>query len=436
MFTKSFKTIISCFLIFLLFPLDSEAQFWKKNKSSSTSKSNIKQHNQNDVPELIDPNTIEDTSLRTTRVIPPIKKSKQKEKYQIDVLVPIHLNELTPHNFSHPDQLPASKKQLIYYIEGMLLAIDTLNQLGIPLDVYIHDVPNIEQSLKEDVLFNQRLSTSDLLIAHLPVSHLMSISEWSEQNEVMLFSTFSPAASDIHEQPYFYILNPKLNSHIESLLQFGQKSFPQDPKFLIYDTSSSFSISTYTQFNDFLGNNAISAFNWQHPKAEESFLNHLIPNKKNIIFCNSMDKDFVHSLLATLLKVSDDYEIVLMGMPNWKPFLSNEHYSKLHFYMTTPFYYDGHGAWSEWLKKAYVKKHGKPITEMTYRGFEMIYSLGINLQKNGNELSSQLINQHQSWILSPIIFEAKFDNEDLFLYFENTHLNIIHHYQEQERLIH
>lgn len=435
MLKKGIQAALSCFFIFSLLPLNAEAQFWKKNKNNAT-KGTIKEHTEKDIPELIDQENLPDTPALNTRSIPNIRPAIHKDLYQIDVLLPIDLNQLAAQNIQNADRLPPSKKQLIYYIEGMQLAIDTLSKMGVPLDLYIHDVPNIEEPLLNDGNFKGQLSSSDLIVAHLPVSDLVSISEWSQQQEIMLFSTFSPATADIHAQPYFYNLNPKLNSHIESLLTFGQNQFPQDPKFLIYDTSSTFARDTYQQFNDFLGNNAISAFNWQHPKTKESFKASLLPNRKNIIYCNSMEKEMVSSLLQTLKELGDEYEIVIMGMPNWKPFINHSEEANLYFYMTTPFFYDGHGGWSAWLKSIYKKKHGRDITEMTYRGFEIIYSLAINLQKNGNELSQQLLDQHKAWILSPFLFEAKFDKDHNFLYFENSHLNILQYHQQVERIIH
>lgn|SRR5690554_1608027 len=429
------KILITISLVFIgAFTHSTQAQFWKRNDPSSNQI--IKEHTETDVPELIDSTKIEIEEEKTTkRQIPSVRKSEKKEVYQIDVILPLGLDDIGSQKITNADKLPMTKKYLIYYIEGMQLAIDTLNKLQIPINLYIHDVINLNHELNDNTLLYNQLKESDALIAHISSQEISTLSELSANHEVMLFSTYSPAGIDIKEQPYFYILNPKLNSHIESLLAFGQKKFVQDPKFFVYDTTSALSIDTYHKFNDFMGGNAISAFNWKHDKSKESIMENLVLNRKNVFYSNTMSPSLILEFLDFLETIPEDYEIVVMGMPNWKSYIQKKELSHIQFYITQPFYFDGQGGLCDWLKVQYKERHGREIHDMVYRGFELIFGLGNALEKNGNQLHDPLSKSHRLWPLSHFNMEPQFDDNDSFLYFENNYLYIMQHYRENEQMI-
>lgn len=431
---KSF--FIALFVLSFFVSNAAHAQFWKQKKKANNTENVIKEHTAEDVPELIDSTQIDIKEIAKKRQIPTTRKAVKKDAYRIDVLLPLGLEEISNQKITHPDKLSFTKKNLIYYIEGMQLAIDSLNKIEVPVNLYIHDAINLEDDLKNNLLFTNQLFKSDAWIAHTSSQELSTLSQLSLEKEIMLFSTFSPGASDIENQPYFYILNPKLNSHIESLLAFGQKKFVQDPKFFIYDTTSALSLDAYHKFNEFMGGNAISTFNWKHEKTKESIKANLVSNRKNILYCNTMNKVMIEEFLNFLETIPKEYEIVVMGMPNWKPYTKKKELSHVHFYTTQAFYFDGQGALCDWLKVNYKERHGRDIQDMTYRGFELIFGLGNALVKNGNQLYTPLSKSHRLWPLSHFNMEAQFDEKDTFLYFENTYLYIMHHLNGNEQMVH
>lgn len=428
--------LLSVFLFVGCLTHSAQAQFWKKKEKKNTSKNIIKEHTEEDIPELIDSTQIEIEDKAPKRQIPTVKKSTKKDEYQIDVVLPLGIEEISNQKVTNPDKLSNAKKNLIYYIEGMQIAIDTLNKMKVPINLYVHDAIRLNEKIINNSLFSNQLANSDALIAHTSSQELSELSQLSAANEIMLFSTFSPGGIDIKEQPYFYILNPKLNSHIESLLAFGQKKFVQDPKFFIYDTTSALSLDTYHKFNDFMGGNAISAFNWKHDKSQESIMENLVLNRKNVFYSNTMSPSLILEFLDFLETIPEDYEIVVMGMPNWKSYIQKKELAPIHFYTTQAFYFDGQGGLCDWLKEQYKERHGREIHDMVYRGFELIFGLGNALEKNGNQLHDPLSKSHRLWPLSHFNMEAQFDDNDSFLYFENNYLYIMHHYNGNEQVVH
>lgn len=419
---------------FLLFCFTkSEAQIFKKQDAKT--EKHIKEIKDDEIPSIIDSSTLEEQIIENNNIIPipETRKSVKKEQYFIDVLMALDLNKLEERNINSFRKLPRNTKNLIQLLEGMQLAIDTLNNSQKAIILRVHDINSEEkEAIKED------LASSDLIISHLLSEDLEEVCKWIDNKEIMHFSTLSPKNPGISENPYFYIFNSKLQTHIEELLLFGQKQLEKDAKFFIYENSTNLNEENFNRFNTLFGNNAISSFDWLHEDTKNSLRESLLPNRTNVLYFNTMNPKYIKEILEFLAEFQEgeSYEFAIMTMPNWVNFIRNKNWpNHFNFFSTEVFYYDQLGALSTWINNSYENRHGDKANTMVYQGFELIFSLGNALDKYGNLFGNELTNGHSIWNFSRFNFQAQYDEEkEQFLYYENVHLNIIFQHKDQSEL--
>src|SRR5690554_5338392 len=236
--------IILCFYVF-----PSHAQFWRKKKKEKTIQ--IK----------------EDEKIKGGKeeAIPKEFKypeSKIKDRYRIDVLIPLNINNLIDEDdkpiYETP---PPSMKNNIHFYEGIKMAADSLNDLGYKLDLYIHDVNNIETN-GFNLIKNADFKQSDLIIGYLQSAEIPPIANFAKENHINFISALSPSDAGISNNPYFILIQPKLATHIEELVNFSKEKFKNSPRFIYYSKENSVQNESYNQLKKALANEKVVEIDW------------------------------------------------------------------------------------------------------------------------------------------------------------------------------
>ena len=129
-----YRLSIASLLVLMVCPNTANAQFWKKLFSKKNNPREGKSSPIKTKPDVV-PNT---PKLRPRTIAYP--KSTFKSTYRIDVLVPLYLDEGVVNNkVVYKKKLPTKVLPSIYFVEGLLLAADSLKNLGYKLDIHIHD---------------------------------------------------------------------------------------------------------------------------------------------------------------------------------------------------------------------------------------------------------------------------------------------------------
>lgn len=357
-----------------------------------------------------------------------------KDHYKIDVFVALNLDEIDERTFRNPRHLLSSKRHIVNFIEGIELAVDSLEQLEIPVEVYIHDLNGNDYF--SDETFVEQLESSDLILVHAGSQDVRNISNFALEKEIVLISTFSPSDAGIENNPYFFLLNPKLNAHIDQLLNYSQKYFSNDIHFYLYETSSQFAKRNHEQFNESLGTKAVHSFDWNAKDVQEIIKNNLVPNRRNVFYTNFMEGKFINEFFDFLATFDEEYEVIVMAMPNWRSIIfdKSQDYSAK-FYYTQAFHYNEYGNMSFWIKNKYKEEYKKEVNELVYRGFELVFTLARELEKQGHYIEKSMIESDRLWPMSNYFFQSQYDQNNNFLYYENKFLYTIQHQNKEERVM-
>ena len=192
----------------LVCPTDVQAQFWKKWFDKEEKK-----------PVRRPPVPPKKATETTTRTKAKKKESIEypetqlRERYRIDVLVPLYLDELVKNNKpTFKDKVPEKASAGLSFYEGIKLAADSLSALGYNIDVYVHDITQQDLS-PEAMIKSDMLEETDLIIGALQSNQLQAIASFAKKSNVNFISALSPSDADIKENPYLTMLQPTLKKH-------------------------------------------------------------------------------------------------------------------------------------------------------------------------------------------------------------------------------
>ena len=200
---KFFALTLSAFLMLAMTPA-AEAQFFKHLFGK---KEPVRKPVQRPVQKPV-------ASTKKTTAPKPAKKtqaeqlalppSTRKNRYRIDVLTSIYLDELVKGGKSvYQVHIPDKALPGLNFYEGVKLATDSLNRNGYSMDVYIHDITDPVSSVAT-LINTSQLDSSDLIIGAVPQQQVGSLAAFAQKHQVNFISTLAPRRRQCEGQCFFH----------------------------------------------------------------------------------------------------------------------------------------------------------------------------------------------------------------------------------------
>lgn len=380
MLTKFFK-ILLLLISFSLISETSSAQFWKKNKKNQ--KIDNTSNSQNDK-----------LSSKPKNNNASLAKTVKKDKYRIDILFPLDLDALAP------DTLPVRKgrqsesmQPYINYYEGVKLAAEFLSNENIKLDIYIHDEKNnnldIEKLKKE-----KNIENSDLLIGLVHSKSIPELAGFAKENHINFVSAFSPSDAGVKSNPYFQIIQPTLNTHVNYIANYVKKEFPKNPKFIFHRNEQREKEMHQVLKNNFKSDKDLLNFDITYASLNEEALKIIFnPNEINIVFIPILHPKEAKKVIDAISALPNNYKFEIFGLPSWNSLsgLKTKKYAaNISIYISTPFYYDQQTAIGKKITNDYKATFGGTPSEMVFRGYETIIWYAYLLKEYGTVFNEHL----------------------------------------------
>src|SRR5690606_22890822 len=97
-------------------------------------------------------------------------------------------------------------------------AADTLEAKNYKLDVHVHDIASVGQGIKA-LISRGTLDSSDLIIGALQAADIPEVAERAKRNNINFISAVSPSDAGVRENPYFTLIQPRLQTHCEWIMK-------------------------------------------------------------------------------------------------------------------------------------------------------------------------------------------------------------------------
>lgn len=357
--------------------------------------------------------------------------SIKKERYRIDVMIPLFLDELVKEDkVLVKGKIPEKAQPGINFYEGIKLAVDTLTYMGYKTDVYVHDIGSKSAELNQ-LIKSDSLKNTDLIIGFVSAPQVALLAQYAATKKVNFISALSPSDANIKENPYFILMNPTLQNNCEAIVEAVNKKRSKEAVILLKRTSASMDSAAYHFIADNEEIKNLTEVDCAQMPDSAALAPLFDSTTKNILLMPIMEAGYAEKLVQSIHKYFPEYRFEIYGMPTWKNIVTNkkmiEFGQSISINITQPYYFDPTLSMGQVIADKYKTAFGGKPNDLTYRGFEIIYWMTDLLNKYG-AIFNEKTEDNSMAIFTRFDLKPKWDKDHNFYYTENKHL-YLYHYQ-------
>jgi len=353
--------------------------------------------------------------------------------YKVGIFAPLYLDSVfTKNTFRYRQSVPRFIMPAVDFVQGALIALDSLQSGSDHIDASIYDTKSYTQKIP-DLIRNRKLDSLQLIIGSVRDEDYVQLAQFALQKNIPFISATYPNVGGITGNPFLVIMNSTLKAHCEAIYSYIFQNHGTDKIYLCRQKGAQEDMVAgfFKQANEKEGKPLlpIEVINMDDNINAAFLKSKLDSNRKNVIIGASLDETFAGALAKACSDLHKTYPISLIGMPTWDNFsalYNKKELAGFPVYYSTPFYTDKNDAFSRSLTAAYYKKYrGKP-SDMAFKGFESVYLFTKLLARDPGNFMSH-INDKDQKIFCDYNFRAVSQNESAGIpdYFENKHLYLI-----------
>lgn len=357
-------------------------------------------------------------------------QSTTVQKHKIAIFAPLYLDSAFARGEEYrytKNTLPRFFNPGLEFYEGVQLALDSLNQTGANLEVFIYDTRSSKETLDQQ-LNRPEIKDVNLIIAHCSNNELRLFASVAANRHIPFINTTIPNDAGITGNPNFVILNPTLRTQCEGIYKFIQKNYSLNP-IVVFRRKGSADDMVKNLFDDYSKYALGTPIKLKYVTLADSFsVKELIPHldsvRHTLCVAGSLDVNFGKRLAFQLASVNQAYKSVVMGMPTWdavKDFSKLE-YKGIEIVFSTPFYNAKSDKVSANIKEYFNNELYARPSDMAFRGYEATWIFSKLLSKYGKDISSNLTNKEYhlftDYDIQPVINRST----NTLDYFENKKL--------------
>ncbi|MBA2407485.1 MAG: amino acid ABC transporter substrate-binding protein [Chitinophagales bacterium] len=359
----------------------------------------------------------------------------KKDEYTIALLLPFESNKVYIADLTEESSyyFPQESQLAVEYYQGALLALDSLQKMGLKSKILVYDV-GMDTSALRNVLRKPEMKNADLLIGPVSNSSLKIASQFSLKNKVTLVSPFSATAFCNFSNPYYVFANATMRSHCEKICDFIRGNFKTNKMFLLYrNKEPDRELAKYIKdYEASKKNNGMQPLQFIEltDSTEGKYYNikdMISSDEKNVIIVASNDEPFAKAVIKQLSKLPETSLLEVFGMPTWVNFdIDSEQLAAINTHITQNYWVNKISRPVETFKNSYLKKYNVYPTEFAVRGFDQMMYFGASLYKNGKNFEETFQNKEKTELAERFkIQPVPKSNDKQVWFYENKSLYIL-----------
>ncbi len=277
-----------------------------------------------------------------------------------------------------PKDFPRLAVPGLEFYEGASLAIDSLNKIGISVKLHVFDIQSQQGNINL-LIQNATLEQFDMIIAQANGNEINQLALLAKELKIPFINATHPNDRGIRENPFFYIANPTLTSHLEFLLEQIQNKW-KNANVIWTRRQNPIDNRLEEQFqelNDQSGNKKIhiTSISLTEHFTNQDILAQIDTTKTNVFIAGSLDDKFGAGLINALNSYPKKGLINVVGMPNWENLkeLQLSKFAGLPIFFSSSFYIPPTNSWAKEMDQYFKENiYTKPSISV-YKGFELIY---------------------------------------------------------------
>ena len=335
------------------------------------------------------------------------KESKKYASIKAAVLLPF----MTKENGNRDEQV-----RMVEYYEGFLMAVDSLKQQGVSVDIHTYDSGNTTVTITQLINTKKELKDMDIIFGPLHTDQVKIMADFAKKNKIRLVVPFTSKSDEVFNNPYVFQINTPQSYLFSEVYEHYLRKFPNaHVVFLNADTGDKDKDEFIKGLKEELKNKQITFKELKGAEISPEGMKTAVDSlRENVLIPTSGKKIALIKILPQLIitaREHPNYNMHLFGYPEWQTY-TDDHLSnffELDTYFYTSFYTNNLFSAAIKFTSAYRKWYSKDMAN-TYPkygmlGFDTAYFFLKGLARYGNHLEEEMNNM----TLNPIQTGFKFE---------------------------
>lgn len=305
--------------------------------------------------------------------------------------------------------------RMVEYYEGFLMAVDSLKEKGVSIDLYAYDSGKTPASVKQ-ILNKPEMKTMDVVFGPAYADQVKPMAEFAEKNNVRLVVPFTSKGDDVFNNPSVYQINTPQSYLYSEVYEHYLRKFPNaHVVFLDANTGHTDKVDFIKGLKDELKNRQMTFKELKGEDITPEGMKLVVDSlRENVIIPTSGKNVALIKILPQMIVTSREhpnYNMKLFGYPEWQTY-TDDHlasFFELDTYFYSSFYTNNLFPEAIQFTNAYRKWYSKDMANTFPKygmlGFDTAYFFLMGLHKYGSNFEDHM-NQ---MMITPIQTGFKFD---------------------------
>lgn len=323
---------------------------------------------------------------------------------KVAVFAPVYLDSaFSGENYKLGNNyLPKQILPGLDFYNGITAAVDSLNKEKVQVEVIFYDTKSSTKPINSIISKNELQGVQLIIAVFNTRNEVKPLADYAKQLNIPLISATYPNDGGVADNPYFYMINSTLNTHVEAMYRFLQRFYPLHNTIYVTRKGGSEELIKQT-FIELNKNTPAAPLKMKMVELVDSFqtpdiLPLLDSTKENLIICGSLNEAFGLKLVRTV-SPHKQYKTTIAGMPTWETLrdFNKEDCKDVELIYSTPFNLPRTGKYYQYLNEQYKSRYNGRPSDMYFRGFENTYHFTKLLRYHGNQLKQNLSDKSFSF---------------------------------------
>lgn len=381
-----------------------------------------------------------DSIMAVDSVIEAIEFSR-KDTYHIGMLLPFDADSIPAlialrtelemrRRFKeldkHPFKLERHSQVAVDLFLGFLMGIEAEQENDKRYVLHLADKRAGEFKGISDSSFRQPV---DLLIGPVYNRDIPAVADYCKSRGIANLSPMSPTRDLVKDNPFFYKMNPSLDRHLESIAEHiaGRDDLDSLNLVLIcqkdlYEKRQATYLTRALSIADSTLSFKEKYIDLEDTRWKIDLEKLLAADKKNLVVIPSFDESFIQYVLTRLKKQSEDYPVILFGMPRWMEMASIrlDYLNALEFHFSSQHRMISPADSADVLFSKFVERFHINPSQAAYLGYDMAEFAKLQLSAYGSAFRFMDQQRAHSGILHDFRMEpVQLDRTNTIDYFES-----------------
>lgn len=327
---------------------------------------------------------------------------------------------------------PDEQLRMVEYYEGFLMAVDSLKEKGVSIDLYTYDSGKTTASVSQ-VLNKPEMKSMDIIFGPAHADQVKPMADFAKKNNVRLVVPFTSKGDDVFDNPSVYQINTPQSYLYSEVYEHYLRKFPNaNVIFLDAETGHNDKEDFIKGLKEELKNKQIMFKELKGESINPEGMKLAVDSlRENVIIPTSGKNVALIKILPQMIVTAREhpnYDMKLFGYPEWQTY-THDHLSsffELDTYFYSSFYTNNLFPAAIQFTQSYRRWFSKDMANTYPRygmlGFDTAFFFLQGLHKYGSNFEDNMNNM----MVTPIQTGFKFDRVNNWGGFINRKVFFVH----------